>query len=403
MDLYTLTNTFMEKDVVDEYISAIWTERYSVAGDFQIVAAATPDMIEKLKEGTYLALRGSDEVMIIDTVSIEKSQLTAVGSTFLAFLNNRFAWFRNPDATSGTDIDARVVDYTVEDKAVGEFISQVVNLICIAPSVFPSPWNSANLDWDREIVPGLSLGAIDASGGHKKLTMPVGPLYDGIADLASKENVGVSLYLASADPVTGFVLKFKTYRGLDRTSDQTTNTLVRLVPEMDSLTDLKEVRSIANWKNVCYVYYKGIISKHYETPELAAVPPEGFERRSLVTNPNDEPAGHKVQVAATTRGLTYGTPATSYTVVDEADVVAFREQNARDALANHNYIRAIDGRTSPQNDYKFGIDYFLGDTIELEGLTGTISKARITEYIRSEDKTGEKEYPTISVIRPEGE
>lgn len=400
MDLYTLTPTFLAKDVVDEYVSAIWTERYSVAGDFQIVAAATTDMIEKLKEGTYLALRGSDEVMIIDTVSIEKNQLTAIGSTFPVFLNNRFAWFRN---TASSDIEERIVDYTSDDTTVGEFISQMVDLVCITPAVFPLAWAPAKLDWDREIIPGLELGAIDTSGGDKKLTMPVGPLYDGIAELASKEGVGISLYLESADPVAGFVLKFKTYRGLDRSSDQDVNPLVRLVPEMDSLTDLKEIRSIADWKNVCYVYYKGIVSTHYETPELAAVPPEGFERRSIVTNPNDEPAGHKVQVAGFTRGLTYGYGPTSYTVVDEADVAAFREQHARDALANHNYIRAIDGRTSPQNDYKFGVDYKLGDTIELEGLTGTISKARITEYIRSEDKTGEKEYPTISVIKPEGE
>jgi hypothetical protein len=40
----------------------------------------------------------------------------------------------------------------------------------------------------------------------------------------------------------------------------------------------------------------------------------------------------------------------------------------------------------------------MGDIIELESLTGIVSKARVTEYIRSEDHNGEKEYPTISVI-----
>lgn len=393
MDLYTLTDTFLAKDVVDEYISAIWTERFSTAGDFQIVAAATIDMQEKLKEGTYLALRGSDEVMTVDTVSIENNQLTAIGETLPAFLNNRYAWFRN---SASSDIEDRVVDYTSDDTTVGEFISQMVDLICITPSPFGGLWVPANLDWENEVIPGLELGAIDTTGGDKKLTMPVGPLYDSIAELAQKEGVGISLYLDSADPVDGYVLKFKTYRGVDRTSDQITNELVRLVPEMDSLTDLKEIRSVANWKNVCYVYYKGIISVHYEDP-LAPIP-VGFERRVLVTNPNDEPAGHKVINKEFWR---YGP--SSYTVVDEADVAEFRAQHARDALANHNYIRAIDGKTSPENDYKFGVNYFLGDLIELEGLTGTISKARITEYIRSEDQQGEKEYPTISVVNPDTE
>jgi hypothetical protein len=113
-----------------------------------------------------------------------------------------------------------------------------------------------------------------------------------------------------------------------------------------------------------------------------------------VTDAAGEPVGHKITQES------YGSFRNTYTqtVVDANDITAFRIQNAKDALANHNYIRAIDGQSSPTSDYKFGVHYGLGDIIELEGLTGLISKARVTEYIRSQDKTGEKEYPTISVL-----
>lgn len=377
MDLYTLTDTFLAKDVVDEYVSAIWTERYSVAGDCQIVAAATTDMMKKLKPGTNLAMRGSKEIMTIDTISIENNQITALGSTLLTFLNSRYAWFRN---IASSEEDSRVTDYSASGVPVGQFISQMVDLICINPSRFTGDWAPANLDWDREIIPGLLLGEEDTSGGGQQLTMPIGPLYTGISELATREGIGISLYLASSDPDTGYVLRFKTYSGVNRTSKQNIRPLIRLVPDMDSLSDLKEVRSIAEWKNVCYVYYKGRITIHYETHALAVDPPDGFDRRSMVTTPSD--------------GKYAG-------VNEDADI--YREQHARDALANHNYIRAVDGRTSPQNDFKYGIDYGLGDTIELQGLTGTISEARVTEYIRSEDSTGEKEYPSISVIKAPGE
>ena len=395
MDLYTLTDTFLAKDVVDEYISAIWTERYSSAGEVQLVVPATFGSIEKLKEGTFLALRGSQEIMMLETQSIEDRKLTVVGNTLPMFLNERMAWFRN--LASAPPVTERVVDFTADDMPPGQFISEIVNLMVIDPSPFTGTFIDANIDWEFEVIPHLTLGDVDTSGEDKELTAVVGPLYDSIKQVAEKEGVGISLYLESADPIAGYSLKFKTYRGKDLTSDQDVYPLVRLVPDMDSLSDVKEVRSINGYKNVVYVYYKGKTYKRLAEPELPE--PEGFARRILVTDAENEPVGHKVSGGVMGQSSYY-----NYTVVDAEDLAAFIDQNARDALANHNYIRAIDGQTSPNNDYQYGVHYNLGDTIELEGITGTISKARVTEFIRSEDQEGEKQYPTISVISPtEGE
>jgi hypothetical protein len=315
--------------------------------------------------------------------------MTCVGETITKYLNQRYAWFYNHSSSA---VDERVVDYTSDDVAAGEFIANVVNVIAIDPVYFTDLWDPANLDWESDIIPGLVLGDVDTTGEVKPLTATIGPLYDSIQQVAEKEGVGIKLYLESASPVTGYVLKFTTYRGKDHTTDGAFP-LVRLTPALDSLSGVKELRSIADWKNVVYVYYAGIISVHYEDPD---VPPVGFERRVMITDAEKQPVGHKEPNPNYDRygGLPY------YTVVSPADVAAFREQNARDALANRNYIRAIDGQTSPTNDYQYGVHYGLGDVIELEGLTGNISKARITEYIRSQDQEGAKEYPTISVIQP---
>lgn len=384
MDLYTLTETFLPKDVVDEYVSAIWTERYSSAGDFQLTVALTPKNLAMLKEGTYMALRGSKEVMIIDTAVIENNLIKVVGSSLLYFLNERYAWFRATSGSGGQD--ERVSDFTADDMAAGEFIAEIVNLIVIDPVLFEDPWDPANLEWDLEIIPHLSLGAVDTTGEVKALTATIGPLYDSVQQIAEKESIGLSLYLESADPDLGYSLKFTTYRGKDHTTGGAFP-LVRLSPALDSLNEMKQLNSIANWKNVVYVYWAGIMSIHYETPED---PPLGMQRRILITDPEKQPVGHKEKNE-------YGG---TYTVVSIADITAFREQNARDALANHNYIHAVDGQTSPGNDYQYGVHYSLGDLIELEGLSGNLSKARVTEYIRSQDAEGAKEYPTISVVNP---
>lgn len=395
MDLYTLTDQFLSKDPIDEFVSAIWTERYFQAGDVQLVVPATAEMIEKLIPGTFLALRGSKEVMLLETQNIEDRLMTVVGSTLIGFLNQRIAWFKNPDYSSSIEGSPRIVDYSLAGAAAkkpGEFISHVVNKMVIDPTPitgFESGWLLVNPDWEYDAIDHLELGPIDTSGTAKRLTIPIGPLYDGIAQLAEQEGVGISLYLDSATIDTGYILKFTTYQGKDH-STGSAYPLVRLLPDMDTLSDIKEIRSKANYKNVCYVWYKDELSTHYAEPTLPI--PEGFERRVMVTDAQGEPVGRKVTVS---RGMTFWA---EYEVVGTAEIAAFRAQNAKDALANHNYIQAIDGQTSPQSEYKFGIDYGLGDIIELAGITGLISKARITEYIRSQDKSGEREYPTISVI-----
>jgi hypothetical protein len=398
MDLYTLTDTFLPDDPVDEFVSAIWTERYSTAGDVQLVVPATRRYMEQLADGRYLALRGSKEVMTLETQSIEKGLMTVVGNSLVTFLNQRYAWYPTNAPLSGLDQSQWIADYTETAAKAGEFIANVVLKMAIAPLPLSTPgagsatFGPLNLDWDNEIIPGLSLGAVDTSGETKRLTMPIGPIYDGIARIASDEGVGISLYVESADKIAGYSLKFTTYRGMDHSTGGNAP-LVRLTPELDSIQDLKEIRSISQFKNVVYVFYQGQVTKHLLDPSQPE--PTGFNRRILIRNAEGEPVAStaRTEYGLGGRGYTY----TTY-VVGPADVAAFREQNAKDSFANHNYIQAIDGQSSPISDYKYGEHYGLGDIIELEGLTGLLSKARVTEYIRSQDKTGEKEYPTISVL-----
>lgn len=375
MDLYTLTSTFIADKTVERFVSAIWTERYSAAGDVQIITSATPENIAILAEGTFLAKRGTKEVMLLDTQQIDGMKLTVTGSTILKFLNERWVWFPNP-TVGATPI---ITDYTDATKSPAAFLADVVYKMVINPATLAGTYAAVNLTWAADKIAALTLGAVDTSVAAKRMTVSPGQLYDQIQPLAEAETVGISLYLDSADPVAGYALKFTAYLGKDRTRDGAFP-LVRLSPNMDTLTDVKEIRSIANWKNVAYVFYKNVISEHYADP--SAPPPTGLNRRVLVVDAVGAP--------------TTFTPGDNY--VSPAEEAAFRAQNARDALANYNYIHAVDGQTSPINDYKYGTDYGLGDIIELESITRAISKARVTEYIQSQDNTGEKAYPTISVL-----
>jgi len=71
---------------------------------------------------------------------------------------------------------------------------------------------------------------------------------------------------------------------------------------------------------------------------------------------------------------------------------------AQDALTNHHFVKVVDGEIVPTAQFKYGRDYNLGDIVELQGNSGIVQNARVTEYIRSQDESGEHAYPTVAVL-----
>lgn len=378
MELYTLTSRFLPRESIGEFVSAIWTERYSAAGDLEIVLEPIPSNIEMTTQGTLVGLRGTKEIMKLETQSIENGLLTVKGQSLVKFLDERHSIWWNPDYVLSSESKDKLSREYTETTTAGQFLANVVNNMLINTPVFGGVWAPINLDWPNEKIPGLELGLIDTNGEAKELAFAMGPLYSGIQKLANEEGLGIKLYLDRAGYSTGYVLKFATYRGKNRTSEQTSNLMIRLTPMLDSLFDVKEITSISNYKNVIYVSYDNQVTTHY-IPGVGI--PSPFDRRVLFVEAPD---------------IFFDIALPGY----NDKVAAFREQVARNAIAEHFYIKAVDGQVSTQIDYKFGTDYGLGDIVELEGFTGLISKARVTEYIRTQDQYGEKAYPTLSVIDP---
>src|SRR3954447_5992011 len=188
MELYTLTSRFLPKESVGEFTSAIWTERYSSAGDVQLVVSPIPSMIELLAPGTFLGLRGTSEIMQIKSQSIENGLLTVIGTSMPEYLNQRQAWFKNA-TYDGSDPAVPKAAERSEDTPAGQLISSAVYETAISPTPFSTLWSSINLDWTNDKIPGLALGRIDTNGAVKRLTFPLGPLYDGMQKLAQDEGV----------------------------------------------------------------------------------------------------------------------------------------------------------------------------------------------------------------------
>jgi hypothetical protein len=83
---------------------------------------------------------------------------------------------------------------------------------------------------------------------------------------------------------------------------------------------------------------------------------------------------------------------------DPAVLLDILNSRANDALVTNRFVQAVDGEIVPESQIKYGVHYNLGDIIEVQGNSGAVNYARVTEYIRAQDATGEKAYPTVSVI-----
>lgn len=363
MDLYTLDENFQQKTAIDEAVSIIWTERYASYGDFNLVIPDDPALKATLVEGTFLWTPDSKEAMIVDTISTEAGLCTLTGPALSGFLLQRIlrdSWTADKDSWQLTG-------------AAGAIAAQIVSDMCIAGGLMDG--SGILLLGANEIIPNLSLGA-QASGTSISVAVGYGNVYDGVKSVCALDTVGFAIYLNMG--VGSYELKFETYRGLDRTTDQSDNAIVIFEPALDSLAEVKQLRSTAGYKNVAIVWPNGITAQNQMG--IAYAPGSsgliGFDRRTLMISASDVNAAD------------YSTP----------DLVAILNQKAKDALANNNFVRMTDGQIVPQGSFKYGVDYSLGDILELRANDGVSQAARVTEYIRSKNSSGSAEYPTLSVI-----
>ena len=88
---------------------------------------------------------------------------------------------------------------------------------------------------------------------------------------------------------------------------------------------------------------------------------------------------------------------TTVTLSDsEYDQVLVERGNEK--LAECAVVESFEGSIDPNESYEYGVDYFIGDVVEVENEYGMSCRCRVTELIRSEDGTGSSAYPTFTKI-----
>lgn len=386
MELYVLDDQMRRIAVVDAFESLIWTERFSDAGDFQLVVPSTPGMRNLLTEERWVTVNDSYRVGTIKNV---ESKLDADGRTMLTVsglhiedvMKDRVAknavddlesdpyWLINdtPAGIVKTMFNAICIDGILDPGDIIPFIQEGELLSTIGSwSTLPNDlyWDDAEGVWEDAYSDYVPSGSGD-SGVEITVSLKPQVLYDGIKTICDLYGLGFRL-IRNRELSQ---LYFEVYAGYDRSIMQQDFDPVVFSIDMDNLSDSTEFRSITSAKNCAYVYSNHgalIVYASGVDPEVA-----GFQRRVLYVDATD------VDLEAS------------------PELTDLLNQRGLAALVAAKPVIAFDGEISQFGPYKYGVDYDLGDVVTLKNSDGVSTKMRVTEQIFIQDAQGQRLYPTL--------
>jgi hypothetical protein len=360
MDLFVImggsTNpTYMPTDLIEGYSSLVWTERYSEPGEFELVTPKISQMMALLPMETQLTIRGSREIMAVESHNIDVDedgvpQLTVKGRSLYAILLENRARITSETVTAMT-WDA--------NNPIGQMVELLINAAIHPPGLGAVDWSP----YDE--VPNITVtdnSTSTAKAGAMDYWTP-GDIYTSVLGLMGRGDMGLKMVRPN---ISGNNAVIEIYNGLNRTIGQSTNDKVIFRYDVGDVGEAAYLRSNKDYKNVAYVTSPlGFLM--VEAPNVPSNI-QGRSRRVLQVNSN---------VSSTQHGETKNETLTR---------IGLRE------LAKHNKRAWFTGQISEKSIYKFKTHYNLGDTITLAGEYGFRESMVVSEYIRTEDEQGERAF-----------
>lgn len=366
MDLMLLDSvTNQPTKLVENYDSLIWTERFNTVGGFEIQAGDVSGFMSLLPEGQRVCIRESNVAMVVETHKIERKKgqaekVTIVGRSFESILERRVALL---------SVAANSADWRVSGaKIPSDIANYIIQQICVtgaldANDIFPA----------AQVVFQNPPDYLTSTGPTKIFNISKGNLLTtvlGLIQSSSKADATTSpatpqLFpkgIRAVRPAPGSTpITIQMYFGTDRSAT------VYFDATRDLLDDSTYLFSKVGSATTAYVIGTNNAAKVNKTASI----PSGFARRVVLVDG-----------------------------IESAEVVlATLQTQAEQSLAEAKETAMFDGSLNADlSPYKYGVDYFLGDTVKLVGDYGLTQQAIVTEYIRAEDSTGVKGYPTLATV-----
>lgn len=357
MNIEVLDQNFDLIAVISEYESFIWTDRYNKPGDFEIYSPISEENLKYLVRDNYIRLDTSEHLMIIEDIVYQSSadgkHVQIVGRSLESILDRRIVWEK-------TDVD-------------GNFQQQIQKLfnqnIINAPIVDRRISNFVFEPSTDEAITKLTL--TNQYAGDTLLSI--------IETLTEEFDIGWKITLNDAKQ---FVFTF--YTGTDRSYAQNTNSYVIFSPSYENVIESTYTVAGGNFKSVVLVAAEdSSYSMTGESVSLAERPKiyrvigggTGLLRRELYT---------------TLSGVTQEEGESRESYERKLD------QFGREELKKYTISKKFDGQYETRIAFRYGVDFFMGDTVEVADEFGNEGSSKIIEFIWSNNvSNGEEAYPTF--------
>lgn len=315
--------TFEQVGLVNKFTSFMWPTTFRGYGQFNLTCPVNDEMRELMKEGYWIWCDGSKQAGIIETVRAENDDdgmfmYEVSGFTLEYLLTTRIVW--------GT--------YNANNIDVSTAARQIVDQALINPS-----------DSNRKLS-YLQLGEDPVAGGKITKQQTGSEVYSVLDEMLSDVGLGFNIVF---DP-TKQLLTFDIMQGVDRSISQNVNDIVILSTDMeDILTSAYEV-SIQDEKTIAFVQGEDSGSNR-KSATAGDEKKVGFDRKEMYVDARD-----------------LRSESTSGASMTDSEYTKAMKQRGLEKLSDFVRTESFESslRVFGGTQYKFGVDYFVGDTVTMQ-------------------------------------
>lgn len=339
--------------VIDEFDSCIWTDRYDSYGDFELCLPVNQWALSQIRADYYVNIDDSDRTMIVENIQIiteveSGAKLMISGRSLESILDRRIIWAQ-----------------TILNGSFQNSIRRLLEENAISPAdpkrMIP------NLIFEMSSDPAIVALTVDVQFTGDNL-------YTAINELCLSKNVGFKIVINDDNK---FV--FKLYSGVDHSYRQALAPYVIFSPTFDNLVNSHYLMSKRTLKNVTLVAGEG----------------EGAERKTLFVATNDSSGLDRRELFTDARDVSSNI---GEVLLPLEEYNKLLRQRGEKSLSENKITESFEGETDAANTFQYGIDFGMGDLIQIENEYGIQAAERITEMVHSYTEAGYTALPTFSAI-----
>lgn len=354
--LYVLDNDFIQFYAISEFTSLIWTERYWGYGDFELEVLYDLDILKNVKIGHYITLGGSNNIMVIESMSI---------SYEIDNKGNRYIIYKGRSMESIFDRRVMWGEWFYEEVDAQEIIMDLIDKCIISPEN-----EDRKIDFFRtKKNPDIPEHILTLFGDGDQL-------YEIVSAICQEKQIGMRCELIESNRT----IEFSLYKGVDHSYDQILNPPVIFSSEYENLGPSRYALNTAEYKTVALAIGPWRDSPIYDEEGNL----EGSETTRTVIEVGD------FSVTGLNRREMLVSCGSDY-----PDDMA---QEAMESIADTNRLEELDSELDPKRQFVYGVDYNIGDIVQVITEFGLDAKAIVIEFIRSWNESGYTEVPTFKLL-----